>query len=128
MLQLHSANANRNHRHPRRGSAGAAHRARKRVTRFGGLLGLSLLFGCEAPTLGSAAAPLTTYDGPGAPLVWGLPGDAACSFPTTADTAKIDAAVVTFRVLVAPDGSPQAVQTLQEPGFGFGTAATRCAM
>jgi hypothetical protein len=91
-------------------------------------LALSLLFGCEAPTLSSAAAPLTTYDGPGAPLVWGLPGDAACSFPTAADTAKIDAAVVTFRVLVGPDGSPQAVQTLEEPGFGFGSAATRCAM
>jgi hypothetical protein len=64
----------------------------------------------------------------GGPGFWGFPGDATCAFPKEADQHKVDAAVVTLRVRVGPDGSPLAVQTLEEPGFGFGAAATRCAM
>lgn len=52
----------------------------------------------------------------------------ACAFPSAADAAQIDGARVSVRVLVAKNGKPLAVQTIQEPGFGFGEAAVRCVM
>jgi hypothetical protein len=67
-------------------------------------------------------------EGPNRTPVWAYADDANCKFPVEANPAKIDAADVTVRVLVKPDGSPQMVQTIEEPGFGFGPAATRCAM
>lgn len=85
-----------------------------------------LFAACEPQVYGDAE--FATNSGPGAPLNWSDPDDHSCEFPREADSAKIDAAEVVIRVLVRSDGSPQAVQTLDEPGYGFGTAATRCAM
>jgi hypothetical protein len=89
---------------------------------------VSVIAGCSRPSRRSAAAPITLYDGPGVPPTWAEPGDTECEFPKEADPAGIDAADVVLRVLVRVDGSPQVVQTLEEPGFGCGPAATRCAM
>lgn len=81
----------------------------------------------EQPRRGRAA-PIGTYNGETSPPVSSEPLDGACFFPAEADVAKIDAAAVVLRVLVRADGSPELVQTIEEPGFGFGRAATRCAM
>jgi protein TonB len=53
---------------------------------------------------------------------------APCGFPPAADANKIDGAAVVIRVLVRTSGQAELVQTLEEPGFGFGEEATRCAM
>ena len=87
-----------------------------------------LVLGCDPQLEIAPSSPLGPSRAPATSLKWADPGDPICAFPTEADTAKIDAAEVVLRVLVRSDGSPQAVQTLQEPGFGFGAAATRCAM
>ena len=87
-----------------------------------------LLLACEPEPSFAPSSPFETRGGARVPLRWGDPGDPSCGFPVEADAAKIDAAEVVLRVFVRRDGSPQAVQTLEEPGFGFGQAATRCAM
>jgi outer membrane biosynthesis protein TonB len=51
-----------------------------------------------------------------------------CPFPSEADTAQIDHAVVTLRIAVAPDGSPLTVTVTADPGNGFGREASACAM
>jgi protein TonB len=50
-----------------------------------------------------------------------------CPFPTEADFARIDHAVVTLRVTVKPDGRAGAITVLEDPGHGFGRAAVYCA-
>ncbi|HYP75597.1 MAG TPA: energy transducer TonB [Polyangiaceae bacterium] len=87
-----------------------------------------LLAGCAPESQRSPALPLALFETPGEPPTWADPGDATCSFPPGAADAKIDAASVTLRILVGPDGLPKAVQMLDEPGFGFDYAAARCAM
>ena len=91
-------------------------------------LGVILHSGCGPEPRRASAVPISANDTPDNVNRWDHPDDAACVFPKGADDAKIDAADVVLRVLVRPDGSPQLVQTLEEPGFGFGPAATRCAM
>ncbi len=49
-------------------------------------------------------------------------------WPTEADVAQIDEAVVRVQVSVKADGTPQTVKILSDPGSGFGSAAIRCAM
>lgn len=51
-----------------------------------------------------------------------------CPFPPEADAAQVDQAVVTVVVTVRPDGSPQSVQVVSDPGNGFGRAARTCAL
>jgi protein TonB len=84
--------------------------------------------GCEPESERSPALPLALFENPGEPPRWADPGDSTCGFPSEAAIAKIDAAAVSLRVLVGADGLPRAVQVLDEPGFGFGSAAARCAM
>jgi protein TonB len=51
-----------------------------------------------------------------------------CPFPPEADSEQIDQAFPTIQVAVRPDGTPERVTVLSDPGHGFGRAATRCAM
>jgi hypothetical protein len=89
---------------------------------------LGLAVACAPESLRSPALPLALFEGSGDAPSWTDPRDSSCGFPSEAAVAKIDAAAVTLRVLVGPDGLPKAVQVLEQPGFGFGSAATRCAM
>jgi hypothetical protein len=102
------------------------------MQRLGNLLtvvgSLCALPACDRQPLSVPALPLTIHDPPGTLPEWTDRGDPACAFPAEADTAKIATAEVLIRVLVDADGSPESVQTLKEPGFGFGAAAERCAM
>jgi protein TonB len=52
----------------------------------------------------------------------------ACPFPTEADAAGIDDAVVGIRVDVDSSGEVRSVSVPNDPGHGFGRAAQRCAM
>src|SRR5262245_19123782 len=54
--------------------------------------------------------------------------DSPCPFPPEADVKGIDSADVTIRVYVGADGSAKSVEILEDPGNGFGRAATQCAM
>lgn len=49
-------------------------------------------------------------------------------WPAEADSEQIDQALVTIQVMVGPDGKPQRVDIVKDPGHGFGLAARRCAM
>ncbi len=51
-----------------------------------------------------------------------------CPFPGEADAEQIDHAFVMIQVKVKPDGSPESVAVLQDPGHGFGREARKCAM
>ena len=51
-----------------------------------------------------------------------------CPFPDEADTDQIDFAQVTLIVTVRPDGTPQSVQVMSDPGHGFGRSARMCAL
>jgi periplasmic protein TonB len=51
-----------------------------------------------------------------------------CPFPGEADAEQIDQAFVLIQVKVKPDGSPDNVSVLQDPGHGFGREARKCAM
>jgi periplasmic protein TonB len=51
-----------------------------------------------------------------------------CPFPPEADAEQRDQAFVMIQVKVKPDGSPENVTVLQDPGFGFGREARKCAM
>lgn len=52
----------------------------------------------------------------------------SCPFPPEADAEGRDSAVAVIVVTVRPDGSPQSVSVVQDPGAGFGRAARRCAL
>jgi protein TonB len=51
-----------------------------------------------------------------------------CPFPPEADAAQIDQAVAVVVVTVRPDGTPQSVKVVTDPGNGFGRAARTCAL
>ncbi len=51
-----------------------------------------------------------------------------CPFPAEADAEQIDDAYVTIQVKLKPDGSPDSVTVVQDPGHGFGREARKCAM
>ena len=51
-----------------------------------------------------------------------------CPFPAEADAEQIDQAFVLIQVRVKPDGSPETVAVVQDPGHGFGREARKCAM
>lgn len=51
-----------------------------------------------------------------------------CPFPGEADAEQIDQAFVVIQVKVKPDGSPETVTVVQDPGHGFGREARKCAM
>jgi protein TonB len=51
-----------------------------------------------------------------------------CPFPGEADAEQIDQAFVLLQVSVRPDGTPESVNVLQDPGHGFGREARKCAM
>lgn len=53
---------------------------------------------------------------------------ASCTFPPEADAEQIDFQLVTIMVTVRPDGTPQSVKVVNDPGRGFGRAARQCAM
>jgi periplasmic protein TonB len=70
----------------------------------------------EGPDLSRAAQP--------ANRAW------SCShlFPPEADADDVNVATVTIVVTVRPDGTPQSVKVLSDPGHGFGRAARTCAL
>lgn len=51
-----------------------------------------------------------------------------CPFPGEADAEQIDRQAVLIKVHVKPDGSPESVDVVQDPGHGFGREARKCAM
>ncbi len=51
-----------------------------------------------------------------------------CGFPAEADMEQINSEKVTLIVTVGPDGRPQKVSVLNDPGFGFGRVARQCAL
>lgn len=51
-----------------------------------------------------------------------------CPFPAEADAEGRDSAVATIIVKVRPDGSPESVSVVADPGSGFGRAARSCAL
>ncbi len=51
-----------------------------------------------------------------------------CPFPAEADAEGRDSAVATIIVKVRPDGSPESVSVVSDPGSGFGRAARSCAL
>ena len=51
-----------------------------------------------------------------------------CPFPGEADAEQIDRAYATIQVRVKPDGSPESVSVVEDPGHGFGREAKKCAM
>lgn len=51
-----------------------------------------------------------------------------CPFPGEADAEQIDRQAVLIKVHVRPDGSPESVDVVQDPGHGFGREARKCAM
>jgi periplasmic protein TonB len=55
-------------------------------------------------------------------------GEWNCPWPGEADAEQIDQAFVMIQVKVKPDGSPENVSILQDPGHGFGREARKCAM
>jgi protein TonB len=50
-----------------------------------------------------------------------------CPFPSEADDAGVDLAMVTLRLSVGVDGGVQGVSLVADPGNGFGREARRCA-
>jgi len=51
-----------------------------------------------------------------------------CGFPAEADIEQIDNARVSIAVTIASDGHAQSASVLQDPGYGFGALAKRCAL
>jgi protein TonB len=51
-----------------------------------------------------------------------------CPWPGEADAEQIDHSYVMIQVKVKPDGSPENVTVMQDPGHGFGREARKCAM
>lgn len=51
-----------------------------------------------------------------------------CSFPPEADKDKIDQAAVTVVVHVGANGTAEKVDVPNDPGYGFGAAAAKCAI
>lgn len=51
----------------------------------------------------------------------------SCPWPAAADEAEIDQATALVRVTVGPDGRVESARVVDDPGWGFGAAAVRCA-
>ena len=81
--------------------------------------------GTGAPT--AAPAPVVDKSRP-AGLLGSTDWNCSSFWPSEADSEQIDQALVTIQVTVGPDGKPQKVDVIKDPGHGFGTAAKRCAM
>ena len=80
---------------------------------------------------GTAPAPAVTVRKDDKSRVPGLLGSVDwndCPFPGEADAEQIDQASVMIQVKVKPDGSPENVVVVQDPGHGFGREARKCAM
>ena len=50
-----------------------------------------------------------------------------CAFPAEAEKAKIGRAVVVLALTVAANGTVEKVDVANDPGYGFGAEAVRCA-
>jgi len=80
---------------------------------------------------GTGTAPpvkVRTEDKSRVPGLLGSADWADCPFPGEADAEQIDRAFVTLQVKVKPDGSPESVRVVEDPGHGFAREAKRCAM
>jgi periplasmic protein TonB len=51
-----------------------------------------------------------------------------CDFPGEAERDRIRDAVVEMKVTVRPNGTPQSVEIVEDPGHGFARTATACAL
>lgn len=89
----------------------------------------------EASPIGSADAP------PSKPVTQGPPGPSKareakplsgswndCGFPAEADIEQINNALVVLSVTVAAEGQAKNAAVIQDPGYGFGALAKRCAL
>jgi periplasmic protein TonB len=74
------------------------------------------------------APPSPKTDRSRAPGLLGASDWSDCPFPREADAEQIDQAFVIIQVTVKPDGSPENVNVLKDPGHGFAREARRCAM
>ena len=79
---------------------------------------------------GTGTAPVTVRkdDKTRAPGLLGSVEWNDCPFPGEADSEQIDQSFVLIQVKVKPDGSPESVIVVQDPGHGFGREAKKCAM
>lgn len=78
---------------------------------------------------GTASAPPPRRDDKSrVPSLLGAVDWGDCPFPGEADAEQIDQAFVIIQVRVKPDGSPENVTIIQDPGHGFGREARKCAM
>jgi protein TonB len=80
----------------------------------------------QPPSHAFAAPAATTPDRSRKPALAGG-FEWSCPFPSDADAAGIDAAVVTLRLAVDAAGGVRSVAVESDPGHGFGDAARRCA-
>jgi protein TonB len=51
-----------------------------------------------------------------------------CGFPQEAEVEQVNQAKVSIAVTITADGRAQSVSVMQDPGFGFGALAKRCAL
>jgi len=93
------------------------------TVRRAAILLCACLLGC-----GSGATPspqVIPSDGvirrPQAPFDW------HCAFPAEAEKAKISRALVLLALTVGPDGTVEKVDVADDPGYGFGEIAVKCA-
>jgi protein TonB len=92
--------------------------------------GQTAVRGVAAPTATSAPASAPAAPpGPDRSRALKLAGGAEwnCDFPEEANAAQIDDAYVTIEVAGGPDGRPQSVRIVNDPGHGFGRLAKSCA-
>jgi protein TonB len=78
----------------------------------------------------SAAPPPPPPAGPDRTRAPSLAGGTSwdCPFPGEADAEQIDHAIAVIMVVVRPDGTPQSVKVVTDPGYGFGRQARICAL
>jgi protein TonB len=51
-----------------------------------------------------------------------------CGFPAEADIEQVNYARVSIAVTISADGHAQSANLIQDPGYGFGALAKRCAL
>lgn len=51
-----------------------------------------------------------------------------CGFPAEADIEQVNYARVSLAVTISADGNAQSASVVQDPGYGFGALAKRCAL
>ncbi len=80
--------------------------------------------------VGGGAAPRPTTSAPSSGSAAGVRAgqDWNCPFPAAADAEHIDTATVILIVAVDVSATPRWVRVLRDPGYGFGQAATACAL